>query len=109
MQRPDRTGFVIDPSPDFMTIEDKSTGKCTDLPLVQIWIGQVEEKAKIPNSLKRFWNFWASKGYGVVSRIDERRAYLVYVYNGVFVFSFEKTTVMHTPEEKAKFMLSKLI
>jgi hypothetical protein len=38
LRRPDRSHYVIDIMPDFVTIEDNETGARINMPVVQIWI-----------------------------------------------------------------------
>lgn len=37
LARPDRSGYVIDILPDFVTLRDDNTGETTDWPVIQIW------------------------------------------------------------------------
>jgi hypothetical protein len=38
LSRPDRSHYVVDPSPDFVTMRDNETGAETRVPVLQIWV-----------------------------------------------------------------------
>lgn len=38
LSRPDRSGYVIDVMPDFVTAQDDDTGAINEVPVIQIWV-----------------------------------------------------------------------
>lgn len=75
--RPDRSHFVIDIMPDFITAKDDD-GKPVDIPVVQIWIDPKYPDEHRDPDLRAFLNRRGEHGVAALIRYDSRRAITIF-------------------------------
>lgn len=54
LARPDRSGYVIDMLPDFVTLRDDNTGETTDVPVLQVWTSPNRPEAHRDPALRAY-------------------------------------------------------
>lgn len=54
LSRPDRSHYVVDPSPDFVTMRDSETGAETRVPVLQIWVDPLFRDAHRDAALRAY-------------------------------------------------------
>jgi hypothetical protein len=74
LSRPDRSHYVIDIVPDFMTLQDNATGQQYKIPVVQIWIDPAHPLAHRDPALRAFLLRRGEQGIAALVRFDNRRA-----------------------------------
>jgi len=74
LRRPDRSHYVVDPTPDFITVIDNDTGEQIKLPVIQIWCDQKYPEAHRDPALRRLLE---EKNHPALVRYDERRAFVL--------------------------------
>ncbi len=78
LSRPDRSRYVIDLMPDFVTIRDNETGEPQHIQVVQIWCDPKHRGAHRDPALRRWLIRRAEEGIAALIRFDERDALAVF-------------------------------
>jgi hypothetical protein len=109
LPRPDRCHYVIDISPDFVTLNDENGGS-EIIPVIQIWVDKGFRDAYKDEALRRFMIRRNKEGYAFLIRFDN-------MYDTIFVHYqdgkwYEKSTNTsvereHSAMEKAIALQSK--
>lgn len=60
LRRPDRSGYVVDIMPDFVTMRNDETGEKTTLPVLQIWVDPTRPDAWRKD--RDLWDYMARLG-----------------------------------------------
>jgi hypothetical protein len=77
LSRPDRTGYVLDAMPDFITLESED-GQPRTIEVVQIWVDQEHPEAWREPKLLAFLERRAKEGIGALIRRNHRDAVAVF-------------------------------
>jgi hypothetical protein len=78
LSRPDRSHYVIDLMPDFVTIRNDETGEVENVQVVQIWIDQAYPQAHRDPALRRWLYRRAEEGIAALIRFNERDVLTVF-------------------------------
>ena len=78
LPRPDRSHYVVDIMPDFITIVDNETGDRRDIQVVQIWIDPAHPEAHRDPALRRYMMRRAEQGIAALVRFEARKALMVF-------------------------------
>jgi Putative zinc- or iron-chelating domain len=77
LSRPDRSHYVIDVSPDYVTSSD-GQGRKQVIPVVQIWVDpDYPDVYRTDQALRAYLVRRAHKGWGALIRMDAREAFFV--------------------------------
>jgi hypothetical protein len=100
MQRPDRSGWVIDVMPDIVRQHNNETGEVEIIPVVQIWVRAGCEPLK-DRRLLRYAERQAEQGVATLLRFDSTRAVALFAPpltggKGWRVVSGDRTTVVQS-------------
>lgn len=68
LRRPDRSRYVIDIMPDFITLVDNDTGQRTDIEVVQIWVDPKDPEAWRDPALLDYLNRRGEEGKAALIR-----------------------------------------
>jgi hypothetical protein len=74
LSRPDRSHYVIDVMPDFVTLQDNATGALQNIQVVQIWIDPKYPDAHRDPALRRWLFRRAQKGIAAIVRFNAKDA-----------------------------------
>jgi hypothetical protein len=77
LPRPDRARYVIDLSPDYVTVRNNETGADDHIPVVQIWIDPKHPNAHRDASLRRYLERRADEGIAALVRFNEDRSIVI--------------------------------
>ena len=77
LSRPDRSHYVIDISPDYVTYTDNATGAKVTVPVVQIWCDPAYPDAHRDPALRAFLERRAAEGQAGLVRYNELDALLI--------------------------------
>lgn len=77
LRRPDRTHFVIDCLPDYITLQDGVTGKAHKIPVLQIWVDPDYPDAHRDPQLRAYLDEQGRQGFMALVRYDSQRAFLL--------------------------------
>jgi hypothetical protein len=107
LRRPDRTHYVIDLVPDFVTAENKETGKRLDVEVVQVWCDPDYPDAWRDPALLAYIERRGAEGKGALIRFSETRGMTVFPPtlspDGQWHYwSSSSCTVEHTGAERHK-------
>ena len=75
LRRPDRSHYVIDVMPDYITLVDNETGEQTNQPVVQIWIDPNHPDAHRDPALRAWLD---ARGTPALVRFDSKRAFSLF-------------------------------
>jgi hypothetical protein len=78
MSRPDRTHYVIDLVPDFVTMRDKTTGEAQHIEVVQIWVDPDYPDTHRDPALRAYLERRAKDNIIGLVRWDNRRAIAIF-------------------------------
>jgi len=78
LSRPDRSHYVIDVVPDFITLQDNVTGKRIDVQVVQIWIDPAHPDAHRDPKLRAYLLRRSEEGIAAIVRYDARKAVILF-------------------------------
>jgi hypothetical protein len=78
LRRPDRSRYVIDVMPDFITLVDNDSGERTDIEVVQIWIDPKYPDAHKDPALRRYLDRRGQEGIAAIIRYSELRAFTLF-------------------------------
>ena len=81
LSRPDRSHYVIDISPDHVTLQDNETKKTFAVQVVQIWIDPKYPDAHRDPALRAYLLRRGEQGIAALVRYDNRRAVSVFPPN----------------------------
>src|SRR5262245_34848103 len=76
LRRPDRSHYVIDPMPDYVTMTD-ADGKAINVEVVQIWCDPDYPDAHRDPALRAYLERRAEQNAAALIRFDERRALFI--------------------------------
>lgn len=76
LPRPDRSHYVVDIMPDFITMN--SPGKTARMPVVQIWVDPAFPKAYLDRRLLAYVERRALEGVGALIRYDNKAAFTLW-------------------------------
>src|SRR3954470_3807379 len=68
LRRPDRSHYVIDMMPDYVTVSDNATGKQQRVPVVQIWVDPKHRDAHRDPALRRWLERRGEQGIAALVR-----------------------------------------
>ncbi|MFH0298330.1 hypothetical protein AAFX91_14025 [Bradyrhizobium sp. 31Argb] len=74
LSRPDRSHYVIDMMPDYISLRDNTTGELTNIQVVQIWVDPRHRDAHRDAALRRWLYRRAEKGFAALIRFNSREA-----------------------------------
>jgi len=78
MSRPDRTHYVIDPAPDFITLRNKETGEIANqIPCIQVWLDPDFPEAHRDPALREFLAEEGKKGLVALIRTTTRDGWVL--------------------------------
>jgi Putative zinc- or iron-chelating domain len=78
LRRPDRSHYVIDVMPDFVTLVDNDTGARTNVEVVQIWVDPSYPDAHRDPELRAYIERQGQKGIAAIIRYSEMRAMTIF-------------------------------
>jgi hypothetical protein len=78
LSRPDRSHYVIDIIPDFISLEDNETGARTNVQVVQVWLDPAHPEAHRDPQLRAYLLRRAEQGTAAIVRIDSKRAIILF-------------------------------
>jgi len=79
LSRPDRTGYVIDVVPDFISITDNVTGERRNMQVVQVWADNKRPDAwRHDKKLMAYIERRSQEGMAALIRFDEHEAIVVF-------------------------------
>jgi hypothetical protein len=78
LSRPDRAHYVIDPSPDFVTVVDNATGERRNIEVVQIWCDPAYPEAWLDEHLLDYIERRAAEGKLALVRFGSQSAITVF-------------------------------
>ena len=78
LRRPDRSHYVIDLVPDFVTLQDNETGTRTNIEVVQIWCDPKYPDAHLDPALRRYIDRRGKDGVAAIVRYSSVKAFTVF-------------------------------
>ena len=78
LSRPDRSHYVIDLMPDFITLQNGETGEADNIQVVQIWVDPSYPDAHRDPALRQWIFRRAQDGIAALIRFDARRAITIF-------------------------------
>jgi hypothetical protein len=78
LSRPDRSHYVIDLMPDYITARDNATGEDQNIQVVQIWIDPKHPEAHRDPALRRYLFRRAKDGIAGLIRFNEQDAIVLF-------------------------------
>jgi hypothetical protein len=78
LSRPDRSHYVIDVMPDFITVRDNETGEDQNIQVVQIWCDPKHRDAHRDPALRRWLIRRAEQGIAALVRFNSKEALAVF-------------------------------
>jgi hypothetical protein len=78
LSRPDRSHYVIDLMPDFITIKQNDDGTTQNIQVVQVWVDPKHRDAHRDPALRRWLFRRAQDGIAALIRFDAREAIVVF-------------------------------
>ena len=75
LRRPDRSHYVIDCLPDYITLQDATTGETHKIPVLQIWCDPDYPDAHRDPQLRAYLDEQGKQGYMALVRYDSKRAF----------------------------------
>jgi hypothetical protein len=78
LSRPDRSRYVIDLVPDFVTLRPNDGGEPTNIEVVQIWVDSKTPEAWRDPALLAYIERRAAEGKAAIIRFDTKRAIVVF-------------------------------
>jgi hypothetical protein len=78
LSRPDRSHYVLDLMPDFVTFRDNATGEAQHIEVVQIWVDPKYPDAHRDPALRAYMERRADQGAAALVRWDNERALAVF-------------------------------
>lgn len=78
LQRPDRSGYVLDLAPDFIRVRDNDTGAVTNIQVVQVWCDPKRRAAHRDPRLREYLSHRANEGIAAIVRYSARDAFVLF-------------------------------
>jgi hypothetical protein len=105
LRRPDRSHYVIDLMPDFVTLRNEENGELQHVEVVQIWVDPKYPDAHRDPALRAYLERRAEQGAAGLIRRDNQQAIAIFppVLNADRQWHEKETNFRveeHTPEEK---------
>jgi len=85
LSRPDRTHYVIDIMPDYVTVEDNVTGEKTNVEVIQIWCDPLHPHAHRDPALRRYIERRAAEGKITLVRYNQKDAISIMLFEGKLI------------------------
>jgi hypothetical protein len=85
LSRPDRTHYVIDIMPDYVTVTDNVTGEKTNVEVIQIWCDPQHPHAHRDPALRRYIERRAAEGKIALVRYNQKDAISIMLIEGELV------------------------
>ena len=82
LSRPDRSHYVIDLLPDYVTVIDNETGEQTNVEVVQIWCDPKYPDAHRDPALRAYLERRAAEGKMALVRYNSSEAFSIMMING---------------------------
>ena len=108
LRRPDRSGYVVDPSPEFVVSRNNETGEETPIPVIQIWVDPKRREAHRDPALRAYLRRRAAdEGAAAIVRFNETDAFVLFApeltgaKDFAEVHSNTAPRASHSPEEIA--------
>lgn len=77
LSRPDRSGYVLDIAPDFISIRDNDTGEVTDLQVIQVWCDPKRRDSHRDPKLREYLSRRADEGICALIRYSANDAFVL--------------------------------
>jgi hypothetical protein len=111
LSRPDRSHYVIDVMPDFVTLTHNDTGETQHVEVVQIWIDPKHPEVHREPALRRYMVRRAEQGIAAIVRFDAHKALIVFAPplssdRKWHEIADGKTGPTHSPREVARTVLT---
>lgn len=93
--RPDRSGFIVDPIPDRVQIQNDDTLELINLFVIQVWLSSRHSDKKLPRSFFNWVSELANQAprysngmprWGVILRRNSKEAVVAFDYGGKIIF-----------------------
>jgi hypothetical protein len=81
LPRPDRSHYVIDVMPDFITLQDNQTGQQQAIPVVQIWVDPAHPLAHRDPALRAYLLRRGQEGIAALVRFENKRTAMLFPPN----------------------------
>lgn len=78
LRRPDRSRYVIDPTPDFVTSVNNETGERHDIAVIQIWVDPKTPDAWRDPALLAYLDRQGQKGSAAIIRYNDKDAFTLF-------------------------------
>ena len=78
LSRPDRSGYVVDVMPDFITVRDDDTGEVTKVQVVQIWCDPKRPNAHRDPQLRAYLHRRALENIAALVRYSSHDAFVLF-------------------------------
>jgi hypothetical protein len=78
LPRPDRSGYVIDIVPDFVTLDDDGSGESVNVEVVQVWIDPRRPEAHRDRNLRAYLDRRGQEGKAALIRQNETEAFTLW-------------------------------
>jgi hypothetical protein len=78
LRRPDRSHYVLDVMPDFITLEDNQTGTRTNIQVVQVWCDPNYPDAHLDPALRRWLDRRGKDGIAAIIRYSSAKAFTLF-------------------------------
>ena len=77
IRRPDRSHYVIDVLPDYITMQDNETGELHKIPVLQIWVDPDYPDAHRDPQLRAYLDEKGKQGHMALVRYDNKRGFVL--------------------------------
>jgi hypothetical protein len=77
LSRPDRSGYVLDLMPDFVTAVDNDTGETRKIEIIQVWIDPRRPDAHRDPALRAYLGKLAQQGVAALIRRDAEAGFIL--------------------------------
>lgn len=78
LPRPDRSHYVIDVTPDYITLQNSHTGRQTPMPVITVWLDPGYPEAHRDPALRAYVERRAAEGAATLFRLSERAGFVLF-------------------------------
>lgn len=78
LSRPDRSNYVVDVGPDFITVRDDDTGETQQIGVVQVWCDPRRREAHRDPALRAYLARRAAEGFAAIVRYSATEAFVLW-------------------------------
>jgi hypothetical protein len=78
LNRPDRSGYVVDPSPNYIEMEDNETKERVPIQVVQIWVDPKHPDAHRDPALRAYLRRRGAEGLAAIIRYNETDGFVLF-------------------------------